>query len=101
MRISRDDFVRALNAEGIPFGQGYVKPLYLSPIYHESKPYAFQLYSGKACYDEGSCPVTEKLHNSELILTLIMRPPATENDMNDIVSAMKKIIENKNEFSNN
>jgi len=101
MRISRDDFVRALNAEGIPFGQGYVKPLYLSPIYHESKPYAFQLYSGKACYDEGSCPVTEKLHNSELILTLIMRPPATENDMNEIVSAMKKIIENKNEFSNN
>ncbi|MEM3008105.1 MAG: DegT/DnrJ/EryC1/StrS family aminotransferase [Nitrososphaerales archaeon] len=99
--IGRDDFVRALNAEGIPFGQGYVRPLYLNPIYHEHKPYPFRFYKGNATYDKGICPVTERLHEKELIMTLVVRPPANQNDMQDIVNAIHKIIENKNEFYKN
>ncbi len=96
--ITRDQFVQALNAEGIPFGQGYVKPLYLSPIYHEGKPFPFKYYKGSVSYEKGICPVTEKLHEKELVLTLILRPPATENDVDDIISAINKIISNKKEF---
>ncbi len=96
--ITRNQFVTALNAEGIPFGQGYVKPLYLNPIYHESKPFAYKFYKGSALYEKGICPVTEKLHEKQLISTIVMRPPATEDDMDDVVSAIQKIMDNKHEF---
>jgi len=44
IRISRDLFVKALNAEGIPFSAGYVKPLYFAPIYHENCPIIYKFY---------------------------------------------------------
>ena len=33
--ISGSIFVKALNAEGIPFGAGYVRPIYLEPMYQK------------------------------------------------------------------
>ena len=33
--ISRDQFVKALNAEGIPMTAGYVEPIYLQPLYQQ------------------------------------------------------------------
>ena len=98
--ISRDLFVKALNEEGIPFGAGYVKPLYLSPIFHENKHFILNLFGKHISYDKGICPVTERLHEKEVILTLMARPPATFKDMDDIVGAMHKIIENKEELLN-
>jgi len=96
--IPRNLFVKALNAEGIPFGAGYVKPLYLNPIYHENKHMALNLFAKGVSYDQGICPVVERLHEKEIILTLMCRPPATFKDMDDIVGAMKKIIMNKDEL---
>ncbi len=93
--ISRATFVKALAAEGIPFGAGYVPPLYLTPIYHESRPFAFQHYTGTARYDKGLCPVTERLYESDLIQTQIARPPATVEDMNDVVDAIHKILDGR------
>ena len=94
--ISRDQFVSALNAEGIPFGQGYVRPLYLNPIYHENKPFPYTVYKGNASYEKGLCPVTELLHEKKLVSTLILRPPANEKDLNDVIATINKIFENKN-----
>lgn len=96
--IPRDLFVKALNAEGIPFGAGYVRPLYLSPLYHDKKPFAFKHYKGNATYDKGLCPTAERLHERELILTPIVRPPATFADMEDAVIAIHKIIERRTEL---
>ena len=97
--IPRNKFVEAINAEGIPFGAGYIKPLYFSPIYHENKPYIYKHYTGSASYEPGTCPVAERCHFNTLIMTLITRPPATEQDMDDIVKAVAKIYANKNELS--
>jgi len=96
--MSREQFVSALNAEGIPFGQGYVKPLYLNPIYHENKPFPYKFYKGTASYEKGLCPVAERLHEKELVSTIILRPPANENDLKDVINAIDKVIENKHEF---
>ena len=96
--IPRDLFLKALNAEGIPFSAGYVRPLYLSPIYHDNKPFFYRYYQGNADYSEGICPVAERLHKKELITTILIRPPATFKDMDDIVNAIKKVISNKREF---
>lgn len=98
--IPRDKFVEALNAEGIPFGAGYIKPLYYSPIYHENKPFFYKYANRIFDYGEGLCPVAEKSHFKDVIMTLLARPPATERDMDDIVRAIKKIIENRDEFQN-
>lgn len=96
--IPRDLFVKALNAEGIPFGAGYVRPLYLSPIYQEARPFAFRHYKGSASYEKGICPVAEKLHEQDLVLTIIGRPPATVSDMEDVVKAIHKILDNRLEL---
>ena len=98
VEIPRDLFIKALNAEGIPFGAGYVRPLYLAPIYHENKHFAIEHFGKYVNYDKGICPVAERLHEKEIILTMMCRPPATLNDMDDIVNAMKKIIDNKEEL---
>jgi len=94
--INREIFVKALNAEGIPFGSGYVRPLYLSPIYHDSRPFAFKIYQGEAKYNKGICPITEKLHEEEIIATMLARPPAEISDMDDIIKAFEKIYDNLN-----
>jgi perosamine synthetase len=96
--IPRELFIKALQAEGIPFGAGYVRPLYLNPIYHEGKPYAYKHYQGDAKYEKGMCPVTESIHEKFLISTSVLRPPATEKDVDDIVFAINKIFENKDEL---
>jgi dTDP-4-amino-4,6-dideoxygalactose transaminase len=93
--LPRETFVKALVAEGIPFGAGYVRPLYLSSIYHENRPFAYQHYTGNARYDKGLCPVTERLHERDLVLTGITRPPATREDMEDVVAAIHKVLENR------
>ena len=92
--IDRSLFVRALNEEGIPFGGGYIKPLYFSPIYHENRPFIYKYYEGNADYSPGTCPVAEYLHNDGLIMTLLTRPPATFKDMDCIIKAIEKIFDN-------
>ncbi len=96
--IPRDIFCKSLQAEGIPCSFGYVKPLYLNPLYSEKRAFAFKHYKGNAKYDRGICPVTESLHEKELIIFDVCRYPANLEDMNDIVKAINKIIENKNEL---
>jgi dTDP-4-amino-4,6-dideoxygalactose transaminase len=98
--IPRDLFCETLRAEGIPCVAGYVQPLYLNPLYLERRAFAFKHYKGETKYQKGICPVAESLHEKELINTLIARPPATIDDMKEIVSAIHKIIENKNELLN-
>jgi len=98
--ISRNKFCAALKAEGIPCFPGYVEPLYLNPIYLEKRAFAFKHYTGTAKYEKGMCPVAESLHEKSLINTLICRPPATQDDMMDVVNAIQKIIENKHELLN-
>jgi dTDP-4-amino-4,6-dideoxygalactose transaminase len=94
--IPRDLFVKALIAEGIPCGAGYVKPLYLNPIYHENKPFVFKYFGKDVNYDKGICPVTEQMHEKKLLLIAVCRPPAKHSDMDDIVKAIEKILMNKN-----
>lgn len=97
--MPRAAFVQALAAEGIPFGAGYVPPLYLSPIYQERKLVSFRIHKGTVRYDKGICPIAEKLHEREIVLTAVARPPAERRDMDDIVAAIEKVLANTAEFA--
>ncbi len=96
--ISRDLFFDALIAEGIPCFAGYVKPLYLNPLYQEKNAFAFKNYKGNVVYEKGICPVAEKLNERKLIGISVCTYPSTLNDMQDIVNAIHKILNNKQEL---
>ena len=96
--VARDDFAKAVAAEGVPVGTGYVRPLYLSPIYHEQRPPAFRLYDGDARYEQGLCPVAEAMHERRVLLLGIVRPPASLADMDDVVTAFTKVYERRDEL---
>ena len=96
--ISREKFVEAMNAEGIPTYGGYVKPLYLNPLYLEKRAFAFRHYKGSTKYEKGICPTVEFLHEKGLVFIPVCRPPATIEDMDDMILAINKILGNKNEL---
>ena len=99
--VKREQFVEAVNAEGINFYQGYTKPLYLQPLYQKKvlfkHGYPFSAVENKSCtmqYDKGTCPNAEKLHFEQMIINEHIRPPNTKADMMDIVKAVKKVCSN-------
>jgi dTDP-4-amino-4,6-dideoxygalactose transaminase len=103
--IKRDDFVEALKAEGIPCSGGYPHPLYKNPIFLEKKcyggkscPFECNYYKNDIDYTKVTCSNAERLCRERALWIPIVRPPCTENDMGDIVAAIKKIIENKQQF---
>lgn len=108
--VSRDRFVNAVAAELTTaedrdwplLSSGYVSPLYLQPMYQQQVaygtvgcPFKCPLYRGRPDYREGLCPVTERLENRHLITTEFMRPPATLEDMADVVAAFHKVYEQR------
>ena len=94
----RAAFASALCAEGIPFYEGYTKPLYLQPLYQTRKlfkaGYPFQAPANKKCrmiYAPGTCPTAERLHFKELLVNEHVRPPHVAADIQDIIRAVHKV----------
>ena len=105
--IPRSSFVKALNAEGIPHWEGYVEPLYLLPLYQKricfgSKgfPFTSSSYKGNVSYEKGICPVVERMYEKEVFLNDLCRTTHTKSDIDDIVNAFYKVLENKDELKN-
>jgi len=112
--VKREIFVEALKAElpyielreheGKRVGAGYVKPLYLLPIFQQqkafgSKGYPFNLAQNKLSYEKGTCPVVELMHEKKLITHEYMHYQATKNDMDDVVAAFHKVYELKDQLT--
>ena len=100
VNITRNEFVAALNAEGFLFFQGYTPPLYLQPLYQEKqlfkKGYPFKAPVNQHLnmdYNKGLCPNTEQLHYHEMTINEHIRLPNTQEDIDDIYRAIKKIIQ--------
>jgi len=119
--VSRDTFCAALNAEGM-FSVAYVKdanyrfspeskpiqsggPIHLRTIFQERDLY------GKGCpfqcphvknppvYKEGDLPVSEEIAEREFaVLQPYLSPPCDEADMQLMVDAVKKVIDNIDEL---
>ncbi len=103
--MSRNVLVKALQAEGIPCGAGYVRPIYHEPLYQKriaygkkGCPFTCSYYKGKTSYTKGICPVTERMHKNELMITSVCRYPHTKKDIDDVIGAFQKIFDNKNKL---
>ncbi|MCK5293369.1 MAG: DegT/DnrJ/EryC1/StrS family aminotransferase [Arcobacteraceae bacterium] len=108
--ISRDRYIEAVKEEltaverreneGVPIGCGYVKPLYLLPIFQTKHAYNKQgfAFKDKINYKQGLCPNVEDLHYKELFSHDFTRSPLTIEDVNDVINAYVKIANNINEL---
>lgn len=77
LKVGRKEVFDALRAENIGVNVHYV-PVYLHPYYRQIG------------YERGICPLAESLYNN--IITLPLFPSMTDNDANDVVKAVKKVI---------
>ncbi len=99
--ISRDLFVKAAKAEGIPLTAGYMKPLYLQSVYQKKKaygnkkcPFVCAYYHKDIRYEKGLCPVTERLEEKQVMTTNITRIPLSYRDIDKFVGAIEKVFNN-------
>ena len=104
--VPRERFVAALKAEGVPVSQGYVRPIYLEPLYQQrigfgkdGFPFTYSGYKGSVSYKRGICPVAEEMHFNRLISTNICHADIKEQDLNDFVSAIEKVMECRRELA--
>ncbi len=103
--VKRETFVKAVNAEGVPLGQGYVEPVYLEPMYQKrivygdkGCPFTCGFYKGKVSYEKGICPVAERLYEKEMMLTAVCRYPVKKNDIRDVARAFEKVFDHLDEL---
>ena len=107
--LHRNTFIDAVKAElpstlmredsPVLLSYGYVKPLYLQPIYQQRVcfgDYPFNLTN--RVYKKGDCPTCEDLHFNTLISHEFMRPSMQPKDLDDVVKAFEKVWENKEEL---
>jgi perosamine synthetase len=106
--VNRHLFLKAVSAElpkprywdTTPFAEGYVKPLYLNPVYQKQiaigkKGFPFNVNAGvKYDYSKGICPVTEKLYEKELLLSPLIREGMSLGDIKDFADAIEKVAVN-------
>ena len=103
--VPREALARALEAEGIPVGQGYVKPIYLQAAYQQriargerGAPWRGGHWQGEVSYEKGICPVVERLHEEELLLLDVTRSLLGERDVDDVAEAFEKVVEHRDEL---
>jgi len=113
--ISRDKYIEAVKAElsiielreteGVKIGCGYVKPLYLLPIFQKrtaygGKGFPFNLpeCSKTIKYTKGLCAVAERMYERELFTHELMHSFMKKEDLDDVVRAFSKVWENRHEL---
>lgn len=92
--VSRDLFCRALEAEGFPIAQGYVRPLYLLPIFQNRLGVGrdgFPFTLTDRVYEKGLSPVTERLHERELMFFETCAFDLGNDDVDRLAAAFHKV----------
>lgn len=110
--IPRHLFVKAVNAELPQPGcweqsvlvEGYVRPLYLAPMYQRKVAFGSQGLPWSARpgvtydYRAGSCPVVERVQAEEIVITPIVREPLSLADIDDVAEAVAKVLRHRSEL---
>ena len=86
INLSRSQFVARMNAKGFELREGYEKPVYLLPLYqrkrmyeHSQFPFVSKEYPHTLNYRKGICPVAERMHAADLIVSRFAQSPSNRN----------------------
>lgn len=103
--MSREVFLEAAAAEGVPLYAGYVPPIYREPLFRRkiaygSKGYPWNLPDrpNPISYADGLCPTCEHLYETELFWTPLVYPPLTLEDMDAVTRAFRKVLDHAAEL---
>ena len=95
--VSRDLIHRALVAEGVPFLSNRYQNLHLLPMFIQKQCYGQEGFPWSLntdveyVYEEGQCPVAERLNNQEFLGLFMCGSQYTDNEVNLIGDAFHKV----------
>jgi dTDP-4-amino-4,6-dideoxygalactose transaminase len=101
--VSREAFSKALEAEGFPHGTGYVRPLYLLPIFQKRKAIGrdgFPFNLSQRTYEQGLCPVAEDLYKNSILMFEPCAYDTNEESRALLIKAFLKVYEARAELRN-
>jgi dTDP-4-amino-4,6-dideoxygalactose transaminase len=78
--MTRTEFQQKCQARGLYMGAGYVKPLYMLPIYQ------------KVSCRVMPCPVTERMWSKELMVIDWLKYPCTKKDVDWAIDIIKEVL---------
>lgn len=104
--VSRSKLVEAINAElpeadhweRVGMIEGYVRPLYWNQVYQQKiaigrKGFPWNMNPQvKYDYSKGLCPVVERMHEKELIYTPLIREAVNQEDLDEVLRAVEKVV---------
>jgi dTDP-4-amino-4,6-dideoxygalactose transaminase len=96
-RVSRDLFVAALDAEGIPCDGRFYEPVYRSDLFYATPEICPQLRVGReqpVDYSKVVCPVSERAAYEEAVWLPQFLLIGDDRDIEDIAAAVAKVIKN-------
>jgi dTDP-4-amino-4,6-dideoxygalactose transaminase len=102
--VSRAAFTAAVQAEGIPLGEGYTRSLYNQPVFLEKRfgPYTGYRLSRPdidyAAFAE-KCPVSERAAAYEATWMPQQALLGTHEDMDDVAEAVAKVYKHREELA--
>lgn len=103
--LPRDLFAKAMLAEGLFVRAGYLRPTYLEPLYQKKicfgpngYPFNQNPRGDDLRYDRGLCPTCERLQDEEILITAVMQPPQTLEDMDLWAEGARKVLAAKDEL---
>lgn len=94
--VSRETFMQAMRAEGVPVGGGYAEPVYRNPVFQTDwrassyKPFAWTLRDDAPDYREMFLPKAEQYCKERLSLSQTVML-ASEEGMRDVCRAFEKV----------
>lgn len=96
---SREQFCKALAAEGFPNAGGYVKPIYQIPMFQQriaigSQGFPFNTAARQQSYAKELCPVTERMHERELVQFQPVSWDVDEEQTEMLIEAVRKVHRN-------
>ncbi len=98
---TRDRFIEALCAEGVPGAAGY-RPLYREPAFQErfrDYPLDSPAFGGKPDYSQVDCPVTERICADEAVWLTQNLLLGSEQDIAHIAEAVRKIQQSSDQLA--
>lgn len=103
--ISRGLFAKALRAERVNIAEGYLRPIYMEPMYQKRSAYGTNgfpfrqgAWESPVSYREGVCPTAERLWKREVLTTNVCRYPNTEREVDEFVRAVDKVRRNMDDL---
>jgi len=95
--VSRDEFCKALQAEGVPCSAGYIPTCVYEYDLFKNKnayngtdcPFGCKYYGKEVEYRKGLCPVSEEILATAVKLTV--NEFYTEQDMKEVIEAIRKV----------